>query len=71
MSATEIGMSRRNFITLTAAAGGGLLIGFSLLDCARETDQTAAVFEPNAFIRVGGDGHVTMFMPQIEMGQGT
>jgi isoquinoline 1-oxidoreductase beta subunit len=73
MSATEIGpgISRRNFITLTAAAGGGLLIGFSLLDCARETDQTAAVFEPNAFVRVGGDGRVTMFMPQIEMGQGT
>jgi isoquinoline 1-oxidoreductase beta subunit len=69
--ATGSGISRRTFLTIGAAAGGGLLLGFSLLDCARESDQTAAVFEPNAFVRIGGDGRVTLFMPQIEMGQGT
>jgi isoquinoline 1-oxidoreductase beta subunit len=65
------GISRRAFISVTAAAGGGLLLGFSLLDCARQTDATATVFEPDAFIRIGGDGLVTMVMPQVEMGQGT
>jgi isoquinoline 1-oxidoreductase subunit beta len=65
------GISRRQFVTVTAAAGGGLLLSFSLLNCARETDPTATVFEPDAFIRIGGDGRVTMIMPQVEMGQGT
>jgi isoquinoline 1-oxidoreductase subunit beta len=65
------GITRRHFLTVTALAGGGLLLGVSLLDCAREADPTATVFAPDAFIRIGGDGRVTMVMPQVEMGQGT
>ena len=28
-------------------------------------------FAPNAFIRIGPDGGITLIMPQVEMGQGT
>src|SRR5207237_5433517 len=30
-----------------------------------------SVFAPNAFIRIGTDGRVTLVMSQVEMGQGT
>lgn len=29
-----------------------------------------AVFQPNAFVRVGTDGRITLIMPNVEMGQG-
>jgi len=48
-----------------AAAGGGLLLGCRVDD---RSDQTA--FAPNAFVRIGADGRVTLVIPQIEMGQG-
>jgi isoquinoline 1-oxidoreductase beta subunit len=36
------------------------------------TEATAATsFEPNAFVRIGQDGRVTITIPQVEMGQGT
>jgi isoquinoline 1-oxidoreductase subunit beta len=67
-------ISRRSFITLTATAGGGLLLGFSLVDCAgkaRDAVPSGPPFAPDAFIRIDPNGTVTMIMPQVEMGQGT
>jgi isoquinoline 1-oxidoreductase beta subunit len=73
-------ISRRTFLTVGAAAGGGLLLGVSLLNClghdtagTNATDGGAAPspFAPDAFIRIDRQGNVTMIMPQIEMGQGT
>jgi isoquinoline 1-oxidoreductase beta subunit len=58
------GLSRRTL--LKAAAAGMLLFGFHL-PVARAATGT---FEPNAFIRIAGDGTVTLVMPQCEMGQG-
>jgi isoquinoline 1-oxidoreductase subunit beta len=57
-------LTRRQFVTVVAAAGGGLLLGYRV-------DATPATFAPNAFIRVAPDGRVTLVMPQVEMGQGT
>ncbi|MDQ7249043.1 xanthine dehydrogenase family protein molybdopterin-binding subunit [Dongia sedimenti] len=57
--------SRRTL--LKAGAAGTLLLGFHL-PMARAAIGT---FEPNAFIRIAGDGTVTLVMPQVEMGQGT
>jgi isoquinoline 1-oxidoreductase beta subunit len=71
------GMSRRSFLKAGAAAGGGLLIGIGLPGLAGEAEAAekgaakAAEFAPNAFIRVGSDGRVTLVMAQVEMGQGT
>ena len=68
-------LSRRTFLRASAAAGGGLLLGFALPGPARiataaET-PSAELFAPNAFIRIGREGSVTLVMPYVEMGQGT
>src|SRR6267378_3648084 len=60
-------VSRREFVTVVAAAGGGLLLGYRV-DEARAASPPA--FAPNAFIRIGSDGVITLIMPQVEMGQG-
>ncbi|HEV3018600.1 MAG TPA: molybdopterin cofactor-binding domain-containing protein [Burkholderiaceae bacterium] len=62
-------LSRRSFLVMGAAAGGGLLLGFRL-PLAQAAAAQAAVFAPNAFIRIDRAGKVTLIMPQAEMGQG-
>ncbi|KWK39785.1 aldehyde dehydrogenase [Burkholderia stagnalis] len=79
------GVSRRRFLkfgmSLGAAAGGGLLLGFSVPaaggDARRsviggDADETprAGVFAPNAFVQIDRNGQVTLVMPKVEMGQG-
>jgi isoquinoline 1-oxidoreductase beta subunit len=67
-------VSRRQFLTAGAATGGGLLLGWSLdarlRVVAAAAEATPSAFVPNAFIRIGSDGRVTMIMGQVEMGQG-
>src|SRR5258708_1317963 len=66
---SPIDVSRRAFLKAGAAAGGGLLLGFAL---PFETVMaTPGIFAPNAFVRIDGNGAVTLIMPQVEMGQGT
>ena len=60
-------VSRREFVTVLAAVGGGLLLGYRV-DEGRSAASTG--FAPNAFIRIGTDGRITLIMPQVEMGQG-
>ena len=68
-------VSRRQILTAGAATGGGLLLGWHLdaqagvLGAAAKA--TRSVFAPNAFIRIGTDGRITLIMCQVEMGQGT
>ncbi len=67
-------VSRREFLIAGAAAGGGLLLGWHMDGgprlAAAATAAPALEFAPNAFIRVGTDGGVTLIMGQVEMGQG-
>ena len=58
-------VSRREFLSVSAAVGGGLLLGFDL------PALPPSAFEPNAFIRIDRDGRVTLIMHKVEMGQGT
>ncbi|MBK5281156.1 MAG: xanthine dehydrogenase family protein molybdopterin-binding subunit [Nitrospiraceae bacterium] len=68
-------LSRRTFLKVSAVAGGGLLLSFILPRRIWSSESagatTAEVFAPNAFIRMGRDGRVTLIMPYVEMGQGT
>jgi isoquinoline 1-oxidoreductase beta subunit len=82
------GVDRRSFlklgVSIGAAAGGGLVLGFSLPAASQVTATTAksviggdgdespkdGVFEPNAFIQIDSSGKVTLVIPKVEMGQG-
>ena len=72
---SEGSLSRRTFLKVSATAGGGLLLSFILPRMVWSSETagatTADVFAPNAFIRIGRDGRVTLIMPYVEMGQGT
>lgn len=73
-------LSRRDF--LKTAAAGGLLLGLHLPLSARAqhlatangaigaADAPPPDFEPNAFIRIAGDGTIVFTVARSEMGQG-
>jgi isoquinoline 1-oxidoreductase beta subunit len=82
------GLNRRTFlklgISVGAAVGGGLMLGFSLPAASQSEAPTAksviggdgneapqsGVFEPNAFVQIDATGKVTLVIPKVEMGQG-
>src|SRR5947207_2960392 len=72
---SDINLSRRHFLSASAALGGGLLIGFTAgrsVSAAGAAEKIAGEpFAPNAFIRIDSTGQVTLIMPYVEMGQGT
>ena len=65
--------TRRGFLKASAAVGGGLLLSFGLPPALGRAAAAAepGSFAPNAFIRIGLDGQVTLIVSQVEMGQGT
>jgi isoquinoline 1-oxidoreductase beta subunit len=64
--------SRRTFLAAGAAVGGGLLLSVSLPALTPNAeDAGVGTFAPNAFVRIGRDGQVTLIMHKVEMGQGT
>lgn len=62
-------ISRRDFLRVTAIAGGGMLVGFSVLAKADSSFEDSG-FTPNAFIRITPDGTITLMAPNPEIGQG-
>ncbi|GAB5530910.1 MAG: xanthine dehydrogenase family protein molybdopterin-binding subunit [Roseivirga sp.] len=71
---TKVG--RRSFLKTSAAAGGGMLIGFSwLTSCSslgEGADELAIPkewFEINGYIKIGDTGMVTIYSPNPEIGQ--
>jgi len=67
-------VSRREFVTVMAATGGALLLGYRAEGAQRAASvaagTTSASFAPSAFIRIAPDEGITLIMPQAEMGQG-
>ena len=78
-SASSADLSRRNFLKVGTAAGGGLMLGFHVGGASAQEKKAAEaalpapakyVLNPNAFIAIAPDGKVTFQIPQEEMGQG-
>jgi isoquinoline 1-oxidoreductase beta subunit len=69
----ESDLERRQFLKLTVAAGGGLLVGFHLpgLAASRDTFQLGGHhFSPNSWIHLAPDDTVTLMVATSELGQG-
>ena len=66
-----LSLSRRAFMKAGAAAGG-LLLAVDLTGCVARGEPVpdGPDFAPDAFIRIGTDGHVTVVSKHIELGQG-
>ncbi|HEX6308698.1 MAG TPA: molybdopterin cofactor-binding domain-containing protein [Longimicrobiales bacterium] len=70
---TTLMMNRRRFLSVTALAGGGLLLGFRLDSAgaiAPLYDPITSDFVPNAYIRISADNIVTIIAKNPEIGQG-
>ncbi len=61
-------ISRRNFSGYPPS-GGGMLVGFSMIDKA-DSVGTEGEFSPNAYIKITPDGTITLMAPNPEIGQG-
>ncbi len=59
-------LTRREFLKVSAAAGGGLLIGFHFGEAEA---QAASAFKPNAWVSIGADGNIVLTCHRNEMGQ--
>ena len=70
---TAPAMKRRQFLKASAAATGGLVIGFTLPvgnKMAIAQNAPAPNVAPNAFLRIARDGSVTVQVKHLEFGQG-
>lgn len=67
-------VSRRTFLRVGSAAGGGLLLSFgwrpSALEAAQAGTPAAASLQPSGFVRLDPDGTVTIWSKNPDMGQG-
>ena len=73
LDTTAPAMKRRQFLKASAAATGGLVIGFTLPvgnKMAIAQNAPAPNVAPNAFLRIARDGSVTVQVKHLEFGQG-
>lgn len=62
---------RRDFLKVSALAGGGLVLAIALPGCGRNKPAgPAAGGMPNAWLKIGGDNRITVLVDRSEMGQG-
>lgn len=67
--------SRRNFMKLAAAAGGGLMLGFNWSETAASAMQVVSATTPldeitfNSYLAISPDGTITISSPNPELGQ--
>lgn len=74
MTLIKTNYNRRSFLKVSAATGGGLMLGFSwLASCTPTAEQLQkmpeAWFDINAFLKIGDNGIVTIMSQNPEIGQ--
>jgi isoquinoline 1-oxidoreductase beta subunit len=75
MTKVKTQYNRRSFLKVSAAAGGGMLIGFSWLTGCTSDPKVEKIaipnewFEINGYIKIGDTGLVTIYSPNPEIGQ--
>lgn len=79
MTTIKTNYNRRSFLKVSAAAGGGMAIGFSwLASCTPESQEEVISktltppdewFEINGYLKIGDNGVVTIMSPNPEIGQ--
>ena len=62
--------TRRQFLRTTTAAGLALAFDLRHLSALSPAAAADAAFDPNAYLSVGSDGTVTLWVTKLEMGQG-
>ncbi|MRW93475.1 molybdopterin-dependent oxidoreductase [Duganella sp. FT80W] len=62
--------SRRGFLRQAAQGAAGLTLAIYLPGATAAAAAAPPAFEPNAFIRIGTDGAITVISKHVEMGQG-
>jgi isoquinoline 1-oxidoreductase beta subunit len=73
---TKTPVDRRQFLRVSAIAGGGVLLATYIEPVANASarlagaPKTAADFQPNAYIRITPDGSITIIAKNPEVGQG-
>lgn len=70
---SEINASRRNFLKIIGAAGGGLVVGIPLVACSSQKPipgYTKDSYVHDAFIQISPDNQIHFYVPRTEMGQG-
>ena len=75
----NINTNRRSFIKVSAAAGGGMVLGFNFFACREEAkipefiapalENPSSWTEMNGFLSIGDNGVVTIMSPNPEIGQ--
>jgi isoquinoline 1-oxidoreductase beta subunit len=76
-AATLEAVSRRSFLKVSAAAGGGLVLGFGLLGSDEATAGAPGGFgggppaplNPGAYVKIATDGKITIYSKNPEIGQ--
>jgi isoquinoline 1-oxidoreductase beta subunit len=63
-------MNRRSFLQMTALTGGGLALGWFEVPLDKAQGPARAELSPHAFIKIAGDGTVTIMARCPEIGQG-
>ena len=74
MTKVQTTYKRRSFLKVSAAAGGGMILGFNwLMGCKPEGPMAKAIpsewFDINAYLKIGDTGLVTIYSPNPEIGQ--